>query len=320
MLAMPLVSYPTTLLWVDDDEIFLQAVEQGFKNHFDIKMLSSAEECLHFFEKYQSNSTAFPLLRGNKDHEEYDLNDHLPVDINLNAIFDLQNHFERSQDIAVMIVDYNMSGKTGIELCRELRGQPIKKILLTGEVNHSLAVDAFNEGVIDCFIRKDEMNLFENLLKHIKKLNAQYFTDITKHLLAHLQADYKLPHSDLAFINFFNKWSRENEIFEFYIVDKNGTFLTKNKSGSIKYFITHTDRSLNVFTDLYAEDKEVNTFIESVRQRYKIPFFGINEEPWNFEFQKWDNFFHPIQILDGRERYYWTVVEESLFIKNLNVA
>jgi len=313
MLAMPLVFYPTILLWIDDDKLFLQAVTEGFKCNYDIKTCFSPKECMNFFQKNPSISASLSFFRGYREHEEYDLNDHLPVDININSILNLRENPQRLQDISVMIVDYNMPGITGIELCRELRGLPIKKILLTGEASNQQAIDAFNDGIIDCFIRKDELTLATDLLMHIQKLNTKYFTEITKHLLTHLEADYKLPQSDPVFIDFFNEWCSNNKILEHYLIDKNGNFLTINESGCVQYFLIHTDRSLNAFTELYAEDKEVDIFVQAVVQRNKIPFFGLKKESWNYEFHKWGNYFYLPKILDGRERYYWTVVESKSF-------
>ncbi len=264
---------------------------------------------MNFFKQYQSISTSLALLRGYREHEDYDLTDHLPVDINLNSVLDLRDNSQRLQDVAVMIIDYNMPQKNGIELCYELRGLPIKKILLTGEASHQKAVDAFNDGVIDCFFRKDNLALSADLTTQITRLQKQYFTDVTKHLLSHLEVDYKLPQSDPVFIEFFDEWCKGNQICEYYVVDKNGTFLTINANGAIKYFITHTDRSLNNFTEIYTDVDEVNLHIQSVTQRNKIPFFGIKKESWNCEFDQWVDHLHDPSILDGRERYYWSILE-----------
>ena len=59
----------------------------------------------------------------------------------------------------------------GIDLCRELAGYPVKKIMLTGEANEKFAVGAFNEGTIDGFLSKKEENFSELLGRVIA--NAQ---------------------------------------------------------------------------------------------------------------------------------------------------
>jgi CheY-like chemotaxis protein len=310
MISMPLFYYPTQIVWVDDDEIFLQSVCGRFENTFNIKTYSSPDECLSELQNKSVISAELPLLKGSKDHEEYDLIDHMPVDINLNSMHALRNNDKRYDETSVIIVDYNMPGKTGIDLCYELRSSPVKKILLTGEASNQLAVDAFNKGIIDCFIRKDEPTLSADLISHVKRLQLQYFIETSNPLLSHLEADYKLPQSDPQFSDFFEQWSKENNIHEYYLIDKNGILLTQNKSGEVKYFITHTDRSLDTFTKLYAEDLEVASFIEDINQRAKIPFFGLKKESWDYEFTQWTDHFYSPSLLHGRERYYWAVVPE----------
>jgi CheY-like chemotaxis protein len=203
-----------------------------------------------------------------------------------------------------------MPGKTGIELCYELRDLPIKKILLTGEAAHRLAVEAFNKGIIDCFIRKDDPMLAAELTGYIQKLQLQYFVDLSCPLLSHLEVDYKLPQSDPQFFDFFEIWIKENNIREYYLLDKNGTFLTKNQHDEVKYFIAHTDRSLDIFSNLYAEDRDVSGFVDAVNQRKKIPFFGFKSESWHYESNQWSNHFYSPNLLNGREKYYWAVVSE----------
>lgn len=308
---MPLFVHPTEILCVDDDALFLEIISEELNNKYRIQKFNSPEECLGFFKKYQSASTSLSLLKGCKDHDDYDLAGHLPVDVNINSIINLQNNQARFSDIAVMVIDYNMPKKTGIELCAELRGLPVKKILLTGEASHQKAVEAFNSKIIDCFIRKDEVELQKKLVYHIEELQKQYFKTITGYLLFHLEADYYIPQSDPIFIEFFYEWCKKNNITEYYLIDKYGTLLTITENGRISFFIIHTDRSLEAFIELYSHDDthEINFLIQSVKQRARIPFFGLKKESWNFEFEHWINYFYTPSILKGRENYYWAVVE-----------
>jgi hypothetical protein len=85
--------------------------------------------------------------------------------------------------------------------------------------------------------------------------------------------------------------------------------LTIDNKGVEKYFVTHSDRSLGVFSTLYAEDKEVFEYVELVKQRKKVPFFGASKEAWDYESSEWQDYFYEPQILEGRETYYWFVVD-----------
>lgn len=311
MLSLPLVFYPNKLIWVDDDELFLQAITKRFENTYKIKTFASSEVCLEFFQNYHSALSAHSFLRGYVNHEDYDLIDHLPMDINLGQISDLLNNAQRFEDVSVMIIDHHLPKLTGIEICYELRHLPIKKILLTGDSNHNQVINAFNEGIIDCFVQKDNLMLVQDLMTHISRLQTSYFVNMTKPLLFYLETEYKLALSDPAFIAFFYKWCQLNQVSEYYIMDKNGTILTIDKNGKAKYFVIHTEQTLDAFVQLYAEDDDVSQFICSITNRNKIPFFGIRKESWHYDFTQWAAYMHTPNILDGRERYYWVVVAEK---------
>ncbi len=179
MLTMPLIAYPTTILWVDDDALFLQSVSRAFNQYYQIKTYPSPIQAVQFFQNYRAQLSSSFFLSGCNQLEEYYLSNHLPVDIDLKAIAALHTNQQRLNDIAVMIVDYDMPDMTGIELCRKLQSVPIKKILLTGQTDHAEAVNAFNEGIIHCFIRKDDPQLSNNLLLYINNLTRQYFNEIS---------------------------------------------------------------------------------------------------------------------------------------------
>ena len=150
---------PSTIAWVDDDKLFLEAAANALGNHHSLLMFTAPQECLKFFDSYTALLPTMNFLRGCTDHESYDIIDHMPVDLNMQTLIKLRECQERHQEISIIIVDYKMSDVNGIELCRQLRSLPMKKILLTGEADEQKAVAAFNEGIIDCFISKTSPTL-----------------------------------------------------------------------------------------------------------------------------------------------------------------
>ncbi len=178
-------------------------------------------------------------------------------------------------------------------------------------------MQTFNDGIIHCHIRKDDPQLSNSLLLYVDNLIRQYFNEISKPLLAHLQADYQLPQSDPTFIDFLHQWRNENQIKEYYLIDKNGSLLVINNNNEHYYFIVHTDRTLNAFTELYHDAIEVSHFVSIVKQRHKIYFFGAGKDAWDFNSEEWGRYFHSPHLLHGRESYYWVVIPgTSAIVKN----
>jgi YesN/AraC family two-component response regulator len=225
---------------------------------------------------------------------------------------ELYTNNERNSEVTVLVTDYNMPNINGIDLCRELRAFPMKKILLTGAADHKQAVAAFNEGLIDCFIEKDSQTLIQDILSHITRLKQQYFIDRSRQLLNHLETDYPLPLSDPVFIDFFQEWCKKNEIQEYYLIDKYGNFLLVDNKGKKSYFIVHTDRTLSNFIESHQDDNEVTAFIREVELRKIIPFFGEGIESWELQPDKWSECFYTSQVLEGQQKYYWTAVKGNI--------
>ena len=308
MNTLPLVFYKTSLLWVDDDELLLQAASDQYGRSYNIKIFDNPNVCLDFFQQYQSLLSKQFFLRGYKELDDYDSINHMPIDFNIQALAHLHTNPNRHNEISVMVVDYQMPNLNGLTLCERINSFPIKKILLTGEVDDNEAVKGFNEGIINRFLRKDDLMLPEKLDLYFKALTKQYFCEQTAALLSYLEVDRKLPLTDPVFIHFFDKWCSTHNICEYYLIDKNGSFLTINERKEIKYFIVHTDASLDFFTSMNDDEDGVVYFTDAVKKREKIPFFGINKEPWRFKPQEWSPFFYSPQIIVGREKYYWSIV------------
>lgn len=179
---------------------------------------------------------------------------------------------------------------------------------------HSQAVKAFNEGIIDRFIRKDDPELLPSLMAQIDGLNYQFFCERTASLLAHIESNTSFALSDPLFIEFFNAWRLRNEVQEYYLMSKQGSLLALTKANKKIYLLVHTDNSLDAFLDLYKEAPGMEFFLNSIKKRKKIPFFGIGKELWPFKLDDWNGHFYEATLLQGRENYYWAEKKSLLYV------
>jgi DNA-binding NarL/FixJ family response regulator len=146
MNVLPLFSHPLTVALIDDDSLFLEAMTALLKENYPLKMFNNPINAVDFFYNYTSLLSSLKLIR------------------------------EDTEEIGVIIIDHNMPGMNGIEVCRKLKLLPIKKILLTGEGSDKFAIDALSEGVIDCFLRKDSLSLPEDINLNLKLLIQEYLS------------------------------------------------------------------------------------------------------------------------------------------------
>jgi CheY-like chemotaxis protein len=306
MKNLPLFYYPTTILWVDDNLDFVRTAE-NLINVPKVIMFNNADECLRFLDSHKNHYGDTSLLQSCTDNDYYDTVNHAPVDLNVSAITKISENFHKHKDISVLIVDYKMPGMSGIELCRKLKDLPIKKILLTGEANSADAIAAFNENIIDRYIQKSSKNLITEIEEYIYSLSHKYFIELTKGMVTHLEADRALPFTDEVFVEFFHQWRKEHSISEYYLMDKTGSILAISNKGEKYYFILHDDHSLESFVSTYQEESD--TIISQIKNREKIPFFGIGKEAWQFQTMDWYKYLFTPNRIEGREKYFWCSIK-----------
>ena len=128
-------------------------------------------------------------------------------------------------------------------------------------------------------------------------------------MLSYLETESKLPLSDQFFIDFFEKYCERNSIREFYLIDKQGSFLCIDNKGHRSYFILQTDRGIDAWLTLYSADKGLSKDeLALIADRKKIPFFGQGKEAWQIDSSQWSNYLYTANFLEGREQYFWAKI------------
>lgn len=307
--SFPLFYFPPTICWIDDDQLFLDSINIKFNKKYPCQLFNNPKQALDFFMLYESPLAKITFKYDFIETDLYGVNNHFPVDIKIQNITNLSALPNKFQEIAVVVVDYNMPGINGIEICKQLESLPIKKILLTGDATYEQAVDAFNSGVIDKFIKK-ELNMGEVLQSSIDSLINEFFDSKTKNIIEHFETSRSTLFTDSLFIDFFKQWCLKNNIIEYYLLCKQGCFLVKDREGNLFYFIVMSDFDKEAFLSLTDElfDNDLD-LLNKVKDGIKIPFFGIGKEYWHVTPPEWESHFYPAQKLSGRESYYWTVLE-----------
>jgi len=304
---LPLFYFRPTICWIDDDPLFLDAIKFRFSKNHNCLTFTQPEKAIDFIKTNSSPLANLMFKRELTESEIFGIQDHYPIDVllgNIKQIADLPN---KENEIALLVTDYNMPQINGLEVCSQLNDTNIKKILLTGDASHEKAVEAFNKGLINKYIKKDQ-HLSSLLQTSIEDLIYEFFCFKTADLLSSIEASRPSLFSDEHFIRHFRQWLRQNDIIEFYALSKQG-FLAKNNTGKIFYFVTMTDKDKNEFIRMHDE-----SFIENSSLMKKfldgniIPFFGINNEPWEIESKDWYQYFYSAHTIQGREDYSWAVI------------
>jgi len=80
------------------------------------------------------------------------------------------NHPERYALARTCVVDYAMPGNNGLNVLNNMLDWPGSRVLLTGQADEQIAVQAFNDGLIDQFVPKQVTDITRHLLGVLRKL------------------------------------------------------------------------------------------------------------------------------------------------------
>lgn len=305
-----LFSFPLKILFIDDDQLFLKAISSTIGKNYNAKIFDSSITALKFLTDYKSFLSDKNFFRECIESENYDSTSQFLFNLNTKDIAALSNDIKRFDEIGVIIVDYKMPDLNGIELFREIKNISAKKILLTGEADTPEAIMAFNEGIIDRYIRKDTENLHAVLNNFIKSLSHDYFSDRTKNLAIQLEGENAF--SDRIFQKYFADFYDDKNIREHYLLDKFGSLYLIDNCNQDSCLIIHTDKTLNTFVDVHGDVKWAEAIISKIKNRQLIPFFGKNREPWEVSQSEWKNCLHHAKVLQGEKQNYYIAHIENI--------
>lgn len=310
--------YPTSLLIIDDDPLFLTNLKLCFGRDVAARTFHNPREALTYLHSaYKSQFVMDQHLVNTSDIDIVrERSFHSTTDINVAAIKEQLYNPHRYRDHAVLIIDYAMPSMTGIDFCRELKGIPIKKILMTGEADNSVAVNAFNEGIIDQFIMKNRPDFLEHLLTIYKQLERQYFQDLSEIIIKNIGANRNNCMNNPQFIHFFNRTCEQHDIREYYLVDDIGSFIMLDNQGHTLLLIVKTDKELQGYYEILRDSEAPQDLQQQVYCRKQTPFF-LSETDLNVSTDQWKRFMHPIKPIPGMtDQYYALVTDTSRYALN----
>jgi CheY-like chemotaxis protein len=309
---IPCLYFPTTVVLLDDERSFLSSVQSGLGKTRALRSFQTIESASEFLQQTHLPETFIERWKLHPRALPY-FDDHVrDLDIDVCKIREEIYDPKRFEQVAVVIVDYEMPGRSGLEFCRSLQDKPFKKVLLTGEADEKIAVQAFNEGIIHQFIRKDDPDYLKKLKEAISDLEEIYFQDLSKNVMIHLMnnPDY-LPYclDDPCFVEFFNQCLVTYHPTEYYLTGSTGSFVFLDFEGVPSWLAVKDESEMQSHYETAAlADKKPSSFVlKSLKDRQCVPYFYNEAE----EAGEWDLYLHPSEIIKGKKTNYYTAYIED---------
>ncbi|KAB2836174.1 MAG: response regulator [Caedimonadaceae bacterium] len=269
---------PTEVILIDDDITFLESTELH---------LASLNALSTFFNKPK------------KAIDYIEQHNTVSIPKSLDKIHSQIYSSDRFRQISTIIVDYDMPNMNGLEVCRQITSPYIHKVMLTGAATHKIAIDAFNEGIIDQFIQKNDPDVFAKLQNAIINAQEKYFEVCTPELMYHIQS--KHPEVSIlqnpAFVELFRNTTRENKVVESYLLDTMGSFLFLPDSGNASAIFIFNEETLEFQEDMIPEaDRNTDLAQEVYSKNQTICFYPFNHQE-KYDPENWKSYLKPLKRL-----------------------
>ena len=174
--TIPIAYFQGKVVLLDDDTEFLSSAVDFLKaEQHQILGCSSIADALKKCEEGAELSELLPIDAILPEEVEGNA-----IELYVKKIMEISKNKKRNEVIPVIIADYDMPEMNGISFFKKLKDKQGYKILLTGVAEEKMATDAFNTGIIDSYIKKGSLDLFDDLSQAIKNGREEYFKNESK--------------------------------------------------------------------------------------------------------------------------------------------
>lgn len=299
--------FPTQVVLLDDNPRFLESmsIALGKKNVF--KLFRNPNEVITYLTSQAEDPFTKRCLLRPEEMER----DHRIIDVDISAISKEIYNPKRFLETTVLVLDYTMPSMHGVDVCKALKHLPVKKILLTGEANDKIAIDAFNQGLIDKFIRKGDKTA--QVLDCILELQRKYFSDLSMIIIDSLTKNPEYPPScldDPIFLHFFNDFSAQINYAEFYLLDAMGSFLFLDENANATFLIVKDAEGMQSDFELAdLRDTSVSPALLSALEKKEKLLYFYQSSSHHLSTTEFEQYAYPVKKLEGKETYYYSVVK-----------
>ena len=308
--AHPFFHY-TTVVIVDDNPDFLVNFSLRLEDDLAYRLFSSPQEALTYVNSSpESNSLLTRCLRNKSGFDQGENYVVLDVDV---LQRELRNK-SRFRESAVVIVDYDMPGVNGIEFCRLIRRPGVRKILLTGVADEKIAVQAFNDGVIDKFILKQDGESVAKINGYIREYQEQYFSEKGTFIKGALNGvTYGFLYLP-GFLSLFASLCRARKVVEYYLTANPGGYLMLTQDGKALHLVVISEQDMRTHEEMIRDYNGPRELLQLVSDRRVIPNFWEHGEFYSPEVSDWEKYVFPCQETGDGERYYYCILESPDYL------
>ncbi len=309
MIMIEPFAFPTTVGFIDDSASFLANLSLQLDTQLAFRFFHSAKRAISIIndEAIQPLAAEDFFCRYHDRTEQSDA--HEVIAIRIDAIRRQMHNARRFERTSVVVVDYDMPGMNGLEVCRRIVNPAIKKIILTGKANEQLAVKSFNEGLIDRFIRKQDVHVVPVLNEAIDELKRAYLHQTQRTVIEALGlSEYRFL-VDPAFAAKATEIFRELGIVEHYLSTRPTGLVMLDSAGTPYLLLVHTEDALRATREIAVERGAPAAFLAELDNGHRAPYFPDSEGYYPIGCTSWQPYMHSATVVRGQQVYTCSVIK-----------
>jgi len=301
--------HPSTAVFIDDSADFLLNISLQLNPQLAFRLFSSPQTALAFI-KHASDSNAgiggvFQPYHGHEDLA----GTHRILDVDFGKLVQRVNDPARFQQVSVVVVDYDMPAMNGLEFCRQLQGSGIRKILLTGKADETIAIEAFNRGEIDRFIVKQRNDAVPQLSREIDVLQRAFFKEMETGIATAVTISPYQFLQDTAFIEAFEAAVNQLGIVEYYLSAEPKGILMLDQEGASWLLAVMSDEDLNAQYEIAEIEGAPLPMLAAMQSEVCIPYFGKAGSYYSSRCQDWCTCIYPATAIKGRQHFRYAIIK-----------
>lgn len=307
--SLPVYQHPVLTVLVDDSGAFISDLKFQVNPAITIKSFQNPHEALSWIDTVYSGSGGIvPPIRVGYDEQRLAL-DRCTAAIGIDQIYRIAMNPRRFHEPAVIVVDYAMPQMNGVDFCRALKGSPCKKILFTGEADETVAVAAFNAGLIDCYLKKGDPQALDRLEIEIAALKQRYFIEKSE-MLRELLVRHSFSFlSDPVFARLIDGLSARHGFIEYFLFPNPAGLLFLDTDGVSTLMAVETREGMTAHLETAQDYDAPQDLLTALLNEAVVPFFWKTGGMYTELSRDWKQYCRPAQRCVGREDYLWAFFE-----------
>ncbi|MGO4328826.1 two-component system response regulator [Cupriavidus sp. 2TAF22] len=300
--------HPILTVLVDDSKSFIDSLAFQMDPSRPVVTFTDPREALQWIRDTYARFTGFLPVRVTHDDLTF-LTERRTVQLDIDRIYRQIHDINRYVQPGVIVVDYSMPQMNGLEFCQALQDLPCKTILLTGTADESIAVQGFNHGLIDRYVKKHDSNMVERLDQEIDALQQQYFATLSRTLRDLLTRHSFSFLSDPVICDRVRQITARYGFVEYYLYPNPAGILMLTAQGHATLMVIETRAGLmNQVESAEAYDAPA-ALIEGLREGRIVPFFWPGNGMYTPACIDWEQYCLPAEHCAGREDYFYALFD-----------